>query len=127
MSQKELSPLVPLERTNYVAFFLTFACNFSCSYCLNSYPISPGKKGEMNAEDWIRAANRLILREDLPLTLQGGEPTLHSGFYRMVKEVRRDIKMDLLTNLTFDEENFIRQCPLKRFRRQAPYAPIRAT
>jgi len=81
----------------------------------------------MAADDWIKAANRLTLRDDLPLTLQGGEPTLHKGFYRIVNEVKKEIKMDLLTNMAFDTDEFIASVPLWRFTREAPYAAIRVS
>ncbi|MEI6212839.1 MAG: hypothetical protein WCP10_01940 [Desulfuromonadales bacterium] len=81
----------------------------------------------MSTEAWIAAANRLVLRPDLPLTLQGGEPTLYSGFYRFVNEVKPDIQMDLMTNLMFDVDAFILNVPVWRFTREAPYAAIRAS
>jgi hypothetical protein len=81
----------------------------------------------MSAAEWIRAADRLVLRDDLPLTLQGGEPTLHKGFYQIVREVDQQIKMDLLTNMGFDVEEFIKNVPVWRFDRIAPYAPIRVS
>ena len=81
----------------------------------------------MDAEQWIAAANRLVLRDDLPLTLQGGEPTLHPGFFRIVNEVKAEIKMDLMTNMMFDVRRFIEHVPTWRFTREAPYAPIRGS
>lgn len=81
----------------------------------------------LSGDDWIKAANRLMLRPDLPLTLQGGEPTLHKDFYQIVNEVKPEIQMDLLTNLQFDVEEFIANVPLWRFNREAPYAPIRVS
>jgi hypothetical protein len=122
-----LPALKPEKTVNYAAFFLSFNCNLSCFYCVNAYNGSSLKKQEMPVEDWIRAANRLTFSEDLPLTLQGGEPTLYKDFYRFVREVKSDIKMDLLTNLMFDVESFMKNCPSARFSREAPYASIRAT
>lgn len=120
------------EHHNYVAFFLTLACNLSCDYCINDHDNdnlhgSMRKRTHMAPEEWIRAADRLILRSDLPLTLQGGEPTLYKGFYKFVNEVKEDIKMDLLTNLMFDVEEFIKNVPVWRFVREAPYAAIRVS
>jgi hypothetical protein len=69
----------------------------------------------------------LVLRDDLPLTLQGGEPTLYKGFYTIVREAKEDIKMELLTNMMFDVERFIQEVPVWRFDREAPYAPIRVS
>ena len=82
----------PKEHHNYVAFFLTLACNLKCPYCINLHDggsryQKAGRK-HMDVSDWISAANRLILRDDLPLSLQGGEATLYKGFYRFVNEVK---------------------------------------
>lgn len=84
-------------------------------------------KKHMTADEWIKAANRLVLRDDLPLTLQGGEPTLYKGFYDIVNKVKETIKMDLLTNMCFDVDEFIKNVPIWRFTRKAPYAAIRAS
>jgi len=113
-----------------VAFFLTLRCNLKCPYCINLHDggsRSEMGKRRMDVEDWIRAANRLDLRADLPLTLQGGEPTLFKGFFRLVNEMKDAIKCDLLTNLTFDVKEFIANVPRGRFLRDAPYAPIRVS
>lgn len=121
----------PLEHHNYVAFFLTLNCNLRCPYCINlhnggsRYARARGK--HLEPDNWIKAANRLILRDDLPLTLQGGEPTLYKGFYRLVREVKEEIKMDLMTNMSFNVDEFIKNVPVWRFTREAPYASIRVS
>jgi hypothetical protein len=126
-----LNDIRPNARHNYVAFFLTFACNLKCNYCINLHSINTRLEQTsrpcMSADDWITAANRLKLRTDLPLTLQGGESTLHPGFYRLVNEVKPEIKMDLMTNLMFNVDEFIRNVPVERFTREAPYAAIRVS
>lgn len=124
-----IAAITPKQDHNYVAFFLTFACNLACSWCINNHGKQPIKKrqGEMTARQWIKAANRLVLRDDLPLTLQGGEPTLHRGFFQIVNEVKPEIRMDLMTNLMFDVDAFIANVPVWRFTREAPYAAIRVS
>lgn len=127
MNKHKLPSLRPGNFINYIAFFLTFNCNLSCDYCVNNHGGSSRKRKEMAVDDWILAANRLSSSDDLPITIQGGEPTLYRDFQRFVREVKTGIKMDLLTNLTFDVDSFIKNCPSERFRRNAPYASIRAT
>ncbi len=124
-----MNAIIPKEHHNYVAFFLTLACNLACPYCINRHNVAHPQTGRdhMSVDDWISAANRLVLRPDLPLTLQGGEPTLYAGFYRFVNEVKPGIKMDLMTNLMFDVDEFIRNVPVWRFTREAPYAAIRVS
>jgi hypothetical protein len=123
--------ITPKEHHNYVAFFLTLRCNLNCPYCINLHEKASrglmGRRDMLTADEWIKAANRLVLRKDLPLTLQGGEPTLHKGFYRITNEVKPEIKMDLMTNMMFDVHEFIRHVPVWRFSRKAPYAPIRVS
>lgn len=127
----DLPFITPGDDHNYVAFFLTLACNLSCPYCINLHDgvtrVSQGRRDQMSVDEWIAAANRLKLRADLPLTLQGGEPTLYKGFYRFVNEVKNEIKMDLMTNLMFDVDDFIANVPVERFTREAPYASIRVS
>ncbi len=119
------------EHHNYVAFFLSLACNLNCSYCINLHNsgsrYKQAKRKDLSVQDWIDSANKLMLRDDLPLSLQGGEPTLYKGFFDFVKEVKIDIKMDLLTNFMFDVDKFIKEVPVNRFTRDAPYAPIRVS
>ncbi len=128
---RTLSAIAPKTHHNYVAFFLTLACNLRCPYCINQHDKnscgSSRQRHHMPVESWIEAANRLVLRDDLPLTLQGGEPTLFSEFYRFVNEVKPEIKMDLMTNLMFDVDRFIKEVPVWRFTREAPYAAIRVS
>jgi len=126
-----LPPITPKPDHNYVAFFLSFSCNLKCAYCINLHNngsrLDQAQRSHLPVDAWIAAANRLILRDDLPLTLQGGEPTLYSGFYRFVNEVKPEIKMDLMTNLMFNVDTFIEKTPVWRFTRDAPYAAIRVS
>ena len=116
---------------NYIAFFLTLSCNLNCSYCINLHDggsrYKQAKREQLTYKEWIEIANKLELREDLPITLQGGEPTLLKGFDIFTKEVKPEIKMDLLTNMMFDVDWFIKNIPVNRFTREVPYAPIRVS
>ncbi|ODS30335.1 MAG: hypothetical protein SCARUB_04552 [Candidatus Scalindua rubra] len=131
MEKSNISYIRPKKHHNYVAFFLTLACDLRCSYCINLHGTGSryigAKNSHMTVKKWVESANRLNLRDDLPLTLQGGEPTLYKGFYEIVNEVKEEVKMDLLTNMFFDVDIFIKNTPVWRFTRDAPYAAIRAS
>lgn len=115
------------EYYNYVGVFLTFACTLNCSYCVNNYKGSSPRYKCLSTEDWIRGLNRLEVRSDLPITLQGGEPTLHPGFYDIVNGIRKDINIDILTNAMFDADVFMSKIRPERLRRNSKYASIRVS
>lgn len=122
-----MKPITIPEEYNYIAVFLTLGCQLKCSYCINimNYDRGALAKGRraMTKEDWIVGLNRINATEDLPISLQGGEPTAHPQFYDIVNAV--DKPMDLLTNCQFRLEDFVRNISPSKFRRTAPYAAIR--
>ncbi|MEW6489707.1 MAG: radical SAM protein [Thermodesulfobacteriota bacterium] len=120
---------VPIpDRYNYIAVFLTLACNLRCSFCINRFgSAEPPRARPMAGSEWVRGLDRLVTRPDLPVTLQGGEPSLHPDFIDILNGLRPDLPIDILTNLTFDVEEFARRVRPERLRRQAPYASIRVS
>lgn len=85
------------------------------------------QRKELSAELWLKFFNGLDLPEDLPLTLQGGEPSSYKGFFELLSGVKPTLKLDLLTNLCFDVEEFVKAANVLNFSRQAPYASIRVS
>lgn len=112
---------------NYIGVFLTLACNLKCEYCINHLS-GPAKKTHLlNSEDWGKALNRLILNSDLPLSLQGGEPTVHPHFYQIIKAINPDHNIDLLTNIQFNPIEFFEKIPPSRLKRDSKYSSIRVS
>ncbi|MDD3663490.1 MAG: radical SAM protein, partial [Candidatus Pacebacteria bacterium] len=93
---------------NYIGVFLTFRCSLGCSYCINrAGTLAPRK--EIGVDEWMRILRPLKTREDLTITLQGGEPTEYPGFYELATRlVESGKKIDLLTNGEFDVNEFMR-------------------
>jgi hypothetical protein len=81
----------------------------------------------LTGDEWVRGLNRLVSRSDLPITLQGGEPTLHDDFSAIVSGIRRDLPIDVLTNLELDISRFQALIEPQRLQRIAPYASIRVS
>ncbi len=127
MSNTELKPIVLPDNFNYIAVFLSFACMLRCSYCINHHGGDLVKKRWMSGEDWVRGLNRIVSAQNLPLTLQGGEPTVHKNFYSIVKGLKPEFAIDLLTNLEVDADQFMGHIPSGRIKRDAPYASIRVS
>ena len=113
--------------TNYVPAFLTLKCGLECSYCINDVDGVVRDREELSTEQWIDGLNRLNLRGDLPVTLQGGEPTKYEGFYEIVDKVNHPI--DILTNLSFNVGEFIDKVDPKKLNRPGKewYKPIRVS
>jgi len=127
-----LSDVSIMDDCNYVAAFLTMRCPYRCGYCINSYESDIRKRwSEMSGAEWIEGLSRLVnLDRDegvVPVTLQGGEPTVHRDFYEIINGVPERIRLDILTNLWFDVEEMIRKVDPGRLRREAPYASIRVS
>lgn len=126
--QKELGRLYLPRRYNYIACFLTLDCNFNCDYCINWFgDRKKYKKTNISAKEWIAGLNRLVCPSDLPVTIQGGEPSTHPDFIRIIKNIRNDLNIDILTNLSFEVEEFIENVNPVRLRREAPYPSIRVS
>ena len=116
------------SRYNYIAAFLTLECNFNCSYCINSFSNKMRlPKDQMSGREWVTGLNRIVSRNDLPVTLQGGEPSLHPDFIWVINNLKKDLKIDILTNLQFDVDEFIAEVDPNRLKRDAPYASIRVS
>jgi len=119
---------------NYIAVFLTFNCNLACSCCINAYTGINRKREQLLGEEWVWALSRIVGRQDLPITIGGGEPTLHKDFYAIVNalheaklksKIRSDL--DLLTNARFNITEFMGCVSPEIFKRSAPYASIRVS
>lgn len=123
-----MKPIVIPESYNYIAVFLTFSCNLRCSFCINDFETEARnkKRPALSGEDWVRGLNRIVSRPDLPVTLQGGEPTLHKNFADIVNSINLRLNIDVLTNLR-DEKIFIDNIDPRRLKRDAPYASIRVS
>jgi MoaA/NifB/PqqE/SkfB family radical SAM enzyme len=112
---------------NYIGVFLTFRCPYHCSYCINRFGINPKLPDQtISGTEWIDFFNRLETR-DIPITLQGGEPSSHPDFIDIIKETSKTHSVDILTTLPFDIRKFVKEIDPEKLNRNAPYAPIRVT
>lgn len=122
-----MKPIILPSNFNYIAAFLTFSCQLRCSYCINHHGGDLVKGRKMSKKDWINGLNRIQTRADLPITIQGGEPTVYKYFYEVIAGVKSELPIDLLTNLEVDIERFRNCIPPDRLRRTSPYASIRVS
>ncbi|HOW42691.1 MAG TPA: radical SAM protein [Candidatus Omnitrophota bacterium] len=122
-----MNPIPIPARYNYIGIFLTFDCNLRCSYCINNFERNLTKRFPLDGKAWVAALNRIQSRPDLPVTLQGGEPTMHPDCIFIINNLKPDLHIDVLTNLQFDIPAFIKRVDPQRIKRDAPYASIRVS
>jgi len=110
---------------NYIGVFLTFRCNLGCDYCINHHGEFQSRR-EITPDEWLDVLKDVQTREDLPITLQGGEPMEYGGIYQLIMGLHlQGHKLDLLTNGCFNVDEFLRHTSPEMFQRKAPYASIR--
>ncbi len=110
---------------NYIGVFLTMDCNYRCSYCINQHSGLKNNRKHLSGKEWVRALNRI--QGHLPVTLQGGEPSLHPDFIPIINNLKPELDIDILTNLQFDIAEFSKNISPDRVKRNAPYASIRVS
>lgn len=129
------------DTLNYVGAFLTLECNLGCSYCINDpqqarrreilFPIQAKSLRKcLTPAEWAQALNRIPFRQDLPITLQGGEPMLYwgsKGVGMILSETPH--YFDLLTNFALKPEVFAGSLngQQRKLQRNAPYPSIRVS
>jgi sulfatase maturation enzyme AslB (radical SAM superfamily) len=123
MNNKVIIP----ENYNYIGVFLTLSCNLTCSYCINHLSGEAVKKRFLKGQEWVKQLNRLELSNDVPLSIQGGEPTIHPHFYEIINQIDSRFPIDLLTNIQFDPNEFMKNISPDRIKRSAKYSSIRVT
>ncbi len=125
----ELSKVKVPDDCSYIAAFLTLQCNYNCRYCLTMIPRGDvcyrcHIPHELSAEQWIVGLSRLEIPRknsfDLPITLCGGEPTLHTGFYDIIAGLPERIRVDILTNLSFKIDDLYSKIKPYRLMRRSP-------
>jgi len=105
--------MITLPKTySYAECYLTLRCNFGCPYCINEHTGVKRKRKELTAREWIMAINNVDFGS-IPLTLGGGEPTIHGGFYEIVNNIK--VRIDLLSNGSFNTTEFLRKLSPTRF------------
>lgn len=87
-------------------FYLTNACNLSCTHC---YMYSgKANAGELTIEEWLKAVNSFADAGGTNITFSGGEILAKRGWFEVVKNAhQRGIISTLLTNGTMWESNNI--------------------
>lgn len=125
------SIIIP-ETYKYIAAFLTMRCNLKCSYCLNEFDEKFNRKDfkELSGEEWVKSLNKIEPKKNVPITFCGGEPFLHKDFIYIINNLKPELEIDILTNLSVKGrllEKFISEVDPERINRESPYASIRVS
>jgi len=121
----------------YISAFLTMRCNLNCSFCLNHLEKEKFNRStfkEISGEEWMNGLNKIESRPEVPITFSGGEPFLHPDFIYILKNLKPELNIDILTNLyptskKYERtlERFVYEINPNRIRRKSPYASIRVS
>jgi hypothetical protein len=136
MPYSSLPTLTPPPSLNYIAVFLTLKCHLNCSYCIND-PSQAGtrrklfdNKTSLSPDEWAQGLARIPYTENLPITLQGGEPMVYwqgKGIGHILEKLPH--RFDLLTSFAQHPEQFVKSLlgQEKKLTRSAPYPSIRVS
>lgn len=129
MVQKEID--LP-ENYKYISVALTMRCNLHCSYCLNEFNSNFNQDlfNEILGIQWIDSLNKINSRPDVPITFSGGEPFLHPDFIEIINGLKKELNIDILTNLYWGKkgiERFIEKVNPERLKRDSKYPSIRVS
>lgn len=112
------------ERYTYAEMYLTLRCNFSCHWCINRHTGVKRLRPELTGREWVAGLKNI--KSHIPITLGGGEPTLHPDFYRIVNDLSSVHTFDLLSNGSFDVNEFLEKTTPSMFTiREPEYKSIR--
>lgn len=131
LKENNLKKIFVPEDYDYVGIYLTNECFLRCPYCITSHHGSHfiGRKSvnSLSPEEWTRALNRLVLPENVPITLQGGEPFLYKGIWDILDNVTH--KIDIMTALPpfLEKKFFLKLKNLSWNKRESPYPAIRVS
>lgn len=129
-----MAPVQIPKNYDYVAVYLTDRCPLRCAYCItehNETKFISGKStlGRLEPEQWAQGLNRLELPEGVPVTLQGGEPFVYPGIWKLLEGIRHPI--DILTALPRSAMNLPWEEMSEKLRvalnRAAPYPNVRVS
>lgn len=122
-----LDPVHLPEHYNYIGVFLSLTCNLTCSYCINHTVGLNQKRKHLDGKQWVEAINRIHPKDGTSVSLQGGEPSVHKDFFYILKNIKSELNIDLLTNIQFDPYRFIEEISPNRFNHDLPYPSIRVS
>jgi sulfatase maturation enzyme AslB (radical SAM superfamily) len=125
-----MNPIIVPKTYDYIGVYLTNKCHLDCFYCITKHNNSGFKEHkikELTPKQWIEGLNRLQIESDIPVTLQGGEPFMYKGVWKILDECRH--KIDIMTALPplVTREKFLELQDLDWNKRKAPYPTIRVS
>ncbi|MDD5628400.1 MAG: hypothetical protein PHU21_05015 [Elusimicrobia bacterium] len=112
-------PADDLPRTPHFGLDLTYACTYSCPYC-----VLPKAGPPRPVQDWLAAWRRVHGRHGrCYIYMSGGEPSAYPGFYELVRALTKMHTVDLCTNLAWQVERLVPELSPEVFKVSATFHP----
>ncbi|MCX5796128.1 MAG: radical SAM protein [Elusimicrobia bacterium] len=116
-------PADDLPQTVHFGLDLTYACGYSCPYCVLPPAGKPRPVG-----DWLAAWQRMRQRYGrCYIYMSGGEPSVYPGFYDLVKALAALHTVDLCTNLAWQVERLVPGLSPDVFKISATFHPTQVS
>ncbi len=107
---KALNERIPLSGT----FELTPRCSLNCKMCYSHLESIPSCYSELETIQWLELAKQAKEAGTLFMSLTGGEPLVHPGFFEICEYLYKNgFFTTVLTNATMIDEEFVER--IKRF------------
>lgn len=88
-----------------------YRCNYRCPYCwfYSKWGDLEGQNVHPSLEQLIRSWKNIYLNHgSIKIAITGGEPFLYPDFAELIKELSQMHKIDIITNLSIDIEDFVK-------------------
>jgi len=90
---------------------ITLICNYRCPYCwfYGKWAELKTRNKILTAKELIKAWNNIYARYGMvKVSITGGEPFLYPNFTEFIKELSRLHKVEIITNLSADIQQFVK-------------------
>jgi MoaA/NifB/PqqE/SkfB family radical SAM enzyme len=121
------------NRYDYISAFLTFRCNLDCGFCVNKSSNDSFQRNaykEISGREWVNILNNIKSKKNIPVSLVGGEPSLHKDFIYIINNLDQRLGIDIVTNLWWSNDKineFINKVSPDRINNHSPFPSIRAS
>jgi len=105
---------------------LCHSCNYCCPYC-GVWRDNPDKDPNLNVEEWDSIWTRIYNNYgSCHIYMSGGEPSVYSGFYDLVRRLSLKHSIEICTNLSWEVDKLVPEIPPSKLKIAPTFHPSQA-